>query len=162
MKNRVGWMFWGCFAGSEKSPCLFWKREWKSIDSQEYCEKIVPLIDGMVSMRPWLSLMQDNAPARKVASTMEDMNQRPIQPIFWLANSPDLNPIEAVWNRMKDYIQRHHPNLGCGKQRTQDSLRSIAKEAWDSVSSKDLVRLIQRMPSRFQDVIDADGVPTRY
>ncbi|VDB89448.1 Bgt-51220 [Blumeria graminis f. sp. tritici] len=113
-------------------------------------------------MRLWLSVMQDNAPAHTAGSTMEDMRQRLIQPIFWPANSPDLNPIEAVWNRMKDYIQRRHPNLGCGKQRTRDSFLKIVKEAWDSVSSEDLVRLTQSMPARCQAVIDADGGLTRY
>ncbi|VCU39459.1 Bgt-50181 [Blumeria graminis f. sp. tritici] len=116
----------------------------------------------MVSMRSWLSVMQNNAPANTAAITMEDMSQRLVQPILWSANSLDLNPIEAVWNKMKDYIQRHHPNLGCGKQRTQDSLRNIVKEAWDSVSSEDLVRLIQSMPARCQAVVDVDGGPTRY
>ena len=93
---------------------------------------------------------------------MEDMSQRLIQPIFWPANLPDLNPIEAVWNKMKHYIQRHHPNPGCGKQRYQDSLCKVVKEVWDSVSSADLVRLIQSMPVRCQAVVDADGGPTRY
>ncbi|VCU40576.1 Bgt-50956 [Blumeria graminis f. sp. tritici] len=116
----------------------------------------------MVLMRPWLSVMQDNAPSRTAASTMEDMSQRLIQPIFWLANSPDLNPIEAFWNRMKDYIQHHCPNLGGGKQRTHDSLRKIVKEVWDSVSSEDHLRLIQSMPAGCQAVIDADRGPTRY
>ena len=89
-------MFWGCFAGPEKDPCLFWEKERGSINSQNYCEEIVPLIDGLVSMRPWLSVMQDNASSHTAASTIEDMSQRLIQPIFWPANSPDLNPIEAV------------------------------------------------------------------
>ncbi|VCU39878.1 Bgt-50712 [Blumeria graminis f. sp. tritici] len=84
----------------------------------------------MVSMRPLLSVMQDNAPAYTAAVKMEDMSQRLIQLIFWPANLPDLNPIEAIWNKMKDYIQRHHPNLGCGKQFTQDSLCNIVKETW--------------------------------
>ncbi|VDB89020.1 Bgt-51972 [Blumeria graminis f. sp. tritici] len=73
-------------------------------------------------MRSWNSVMQDNAHAHTAASAMEDMSQRLIQHIFWRANSPDLNPNEAVWTRMKDYIQPHHPNLGCGKQRTRDSI----------------------------------------
>ncbi|VCU39529.1 Bgt-50478 [Blumeria graminis f. sp. tritici] len=63
---------------------------------------------------------------------------------------------------MKDCTQRHHPNLGCGKQRTLDSLCNILKEAWDSVSSEDLVRLIQSMPARCQAMINADEGPTRY
>ncbi|VCU40652.1 Bgt-50154 [Blumeria graminis f. sp. tritici] len=63
---------------------------------------------------------------------------------------------------MKDNIQLHHLNLGCGKQRTQDVLRKIVKEAWDSVSSEDFVRLTQCMPARYQALIDADGGPTRY
>ncbi|SZF00236.1 unnamed protein product [Blumeria hordei] len=92
---------------------------------------------------------------------MEDMSQRLIQSIFWPSNSPDLNLIEAVWNRMKDYIQRHHPNLGGGKQRNPDGFRNIVKEAWDSVSAEDLVRLIDIMPARCQAVKDADGGPTR-
>ncbi|VDB94937.1 Bgt-51142 [Blumeria graminis f. sp. tritici] len=69
-------MFWSCFVGPENSLCLLWEKEWESINSQKYCEKIVPLIDGMVSMRPWLSVMQDNAPTHTAAITMEDMSQR--------------------------------------------------------------------------------------
>ncbi|SZF05092.1 unnamed protein product [Blumeria hordei] len=93
---------------------------------------------------------------------MEEMSQKLIQPIIWPANPPDLNPIEAVWDRMKNYIQLHHPNLGDGKQRTLDSLRKILKEAWNSLSPEDLVRLTESQPARFQAVTDADGRTTRY
>ncbi|VCU39532.1 Bgt-50483 [Blumeria graminis f. sp. tritici] len=116
----------------------------------------------MVSMILWLPVMQENAPAHAATSTMEDMSQVLIQPISWPANSPDLNPIEAIWSRMKGHIQRQHPNMGCGKQRTPDSLCNILKEAWDSVYSEDLVRLIHRMPVRCHAMINADEGPTRY
>ncbi|SZF03034.1 unnamed protein product [Blumeria hordei] len=56
---------------------------------------------------------------------MEDVSQKLVQPIFWPANSPDLNLIKVDWNRMKDYIQRQQPNLGGGKQPTPDILRNI-------------------------------------
>ncbi|SZE99966.1 unnamed protein product [Blumeria hordei] len=111
----------------------------------------------MVSMRPWLSVMEDNASDHVAARTMEDMSQRLIHVIFWPANPPDINPIEAVWDRMKDCIQRHHPSLSGIKQRAQGSLCKMVKKARDSVSREDLVRLIESMPARCQAVIYVDG-----
>ena len=115
----------------------------------------------MVSMGLSLIVIQDNAPAYTAASTIGEMSQRQICHIFWPINSPNLNPTEAVWDVMKDYIQQNHLSGGGGKRRSQDSLRKILKEAWDSLSSEDLVRLIESMPSRFQGLKDADGGPTK-
>lgn len=141
-------MFWGSFAGSEKGLCLFWEKEVGNIDSEGYCQRIVPLIHEMISLRPGLFVMQDNAPAHTSAKTTEDLRERHIRPISLPANSPDLNPKEAVWDMMKNYIQQNYPSVGGGKQRSQVSLRQIVKEAWDSVSPEDLLRLLESMPSR--------------
>ncbi|CAJ2665171.1 unnamed protein product [Trifolium pratense] len=100
----------------KKVPVYFGRKNGGTIDSENYCQKIVPLIDGMVSMRPWLSVMQDNAPPHAAARTMEEMGDRVITPISWPPNSPDLNPIEAVWDNMKNYIQLNYPSLGSGRK----------------------------------------------
>ncbi|POS85925.1 hypothetical protein EPUL_000937 [Erysiphe pulchra] len=115
----------------------------------------------VVSMQPWLSVMQDNAPPHSAAKTMEEMEERAIAPISWPPKSPDLNPIEAVWDSMKEYIQFNYPSLGGGKKRCQVKLRLVVKEAWDSMPSEYFVKLIETMPSRCQ-VIAADGGPTKY
>lgn len=107
-------------------------------------------------------VMQDNAPPHAAARTMEEMGERAITPIPWPPNSPDLNPIEAVWDFMKNYIQLNYPSLGSGKNRSRDKLRLVVKEAWDSVSSEYFVKLIETMPARCKAVIDADGGPTKY
>ncbi|KAI0993491.1 hypothetical protein K3495_g14693 [Podosphaera aphanis] len=96
-------MFWGSFAGIEEGPCLFWEKKWGSITSESYSQRIVPLIDGMVTMRPWVSVMQDNAPSYSATGTIEEFQERFITPIDWSPYSPDLNPIEHVWDSMKDY-----------------------------------------------------------
>ena len=90
------------------------------------------------------------------------MSQREIELILWPPNSPHLNPIEAVWHRMKDCIQRRYPNVGGGKQRTQDTPGKMVKEAWHYVSPEDLVRPIESIPARSQAVVDAYRGPTRY
>lgn len=51
-QRKKGWMFWGCFAGYEKGPGLFWEKDWGSINSQSYADHTVPLIHG------WLQLQQ--------------------------------------------------------------------------------------------------------
>ena len=155
-------MFWGSFAGSEKGPSLFWEKEWKTIDSEKYCSKILPLIDGMVSMRPWLFGMQNNAPAHVSERTIKEFQERYTDPIDWPPYSPDLNPIEAVWDKMKDCVQEGYPSLGRGKQRTHDELRAIVQEAWNSVPDEYLDDLIDSMPERCRAVLEADRGPTKY
>ena len=63
---------------------------------------------------------------------------------------------------MKNYIQFHFPDLGAGRQRSQDELRLIVKEAWDNVSPEDLLGLIETIPARCQIVLDANGGHTRF
>ena len=59
-------MFWGSFHGNIKGPCLFWEKEWGSINSQSCCGWIVPIIDGYMRLMKndnyHLQLMQDGAP----------------------------------------------------------------------------------------------------
>ena len=162
IRKKRGWMFWGCFSGVEKGPCLFWEKEWGSINKESYCERIIPLIYGWLRLYPELHFMQDNAPGHSAAYTMAELSERGVIPIKWPAFSPDLNPIEAVWNLMKDYIERHYPDLESGKQLLYDKLREVVREAWDSISIDDLRELIDSMPERCQAVIDADSGHTKY
>lgn len=73
--------------------------------------------------------MQDNTPPHKTGHTMPEFTGRNISYFMWPRYSPDLSPIEFVWNFLKDYMQRHYPELGQGRHRGQ--YRQIVREAWD-------------------------------
>ena len=162
LRKDLGWMFWGCIAGTEQGASLFWEKEWGTITSDTYSQKIVPLIHGMVPMKPQLSVMQDNAPAHTSAVTMNELRERSIITNNWPPFSPDLNPIEHVWGSMKDYIQYHYPRLDGGRQRSHDELRDIVKEAWDDATKPEkLEKLIRSMHRRCEAVIRARG-PTKF
>ena len=104
LRERVpsgpGWMFWGSFFGNEKGPCLFWEKEWGTISSASYTNRVVPLIDGMVTMSrdhgSYLIVMQDSAPSHRSLLTIEELHERGIFPIDWPPYSPDLNLIEQL------------------------------------------------------------------
>jgi transposase len=155
--KKKGWMFWGSFNGATKGPCLFWEKEWGSINQQTYCERIVPLIHGRIRMNPHLQLMQDGAPGHAAGDAKQELEERGISVIFWPAYSPDLNPIETVWNQMKDYIQDKFP-----EKLSYDQLRNAVREAWDTITVRQLGELIDSMRERCQAVIDANGMHTKF
>jgi hypothetical protein len=106
--------------------------------------------------------MQDGAPSHSAAYTIDQLQERGIEPIFWPAFSPDLNPIETVWNKMKDWIELHHLDLPAGKQRSYEQLRQIVKEAWEAIPEETLRRLVEGMRDRCEAVIMAEGGHTKY
>ena len=136
---------------------MFWEKDWGSINQQSYCEHIVPLIHGWIRLHPELSLMQDGAPGHAAKATIEELSERGIRVIWWPAFSLDLNPIEKVWDEMKDWIQNNYP-----EKLSYDELRGAVMAAWDHIPTEFLSDLIDSMPTRCQAVIDADGRHTKY
>ena len=166
-RRPPGWMFWGCFHGNTKGISLFWEKDWGSISKETYCARTLPLIDGYLR---WLALpenggytnftfMHDNAPGHAARITREDMAERGITLIFWPAFSPDLNPIETIWKKMKDWLDDHFSHED---KVPYDVLRARVQEAWDIISEDMLEELMNTMPARCQAVIDAQGGHTRW
>lgn len=154
-------MFWGSFFGTQKGPILVWEKKWGTMTSKSYCEHILPLIKMAKESNPSLLLMQDGAACHASQSTMEVLHAEGIEPIVWPPFSPDLNPIESIWNSMKNYIQAYHPEVEMGRQLPSAMLKRAIIEAWDSINSAELGRLIASMSGRCQAVIEANGGPTR-
>ncbi|KAE9380210.1 hypothetical protein N431DRAFT_310136, partial [Stipitochalara longipes BDJ] len=76
----------------------------------------------------------------------------------WPPCSPDLNPIEMIWDDMKDYIQEHYPKVHSSYKK----LRAAVQEAWDSITHERIRELVRSMKDRCQAVIDAEGWHTKY
>jgi hypothetical protein len=106
-----------------------------------------------------LILMQDNAPAHTAATTMCDLQERQIEVMVWPPYSPDLNPIEWVWNWMKDYQDQTYGGSVAGPEKEGRQIM----EAWEqAVTVERLVQLVDQMPGRIEAVIAAGGGQTRY
>ena len=75
----------------------------------------------------------------------------------WPGNSPDLNPIENLWSRMKKQL---------ANRPTPSSLAILKQEItklWCERTSVEYCRaLVKSMPKRMQQVIDCQGEMTKY
>ena len=74
--------------------------------------------------------------------------------MFWPARSPDLNPMENVWERVVldwDKVKEHQP----------DGLDRHVKDVWEVLRSPEGVEfcasLVDSMPERLRDIVAAKG-----
>ena len=124
---------------------------------ESYIEHIIPVLDDWLQQHPELKFMQDGAPGHKGGMTQTEITRRCMPMISWPPYSPDLNPIETIWDRMKDYIQDNFP-----ERMVYDQLRRAVQEAWDSITTDQLKELMDGMHDRCQAVIDANGNQISY
>ncbi|QSZ32796.1 hypothetical protein DSL72_002375 [Monilinia vaccinii-corymbosi] len=158
-RKKRGWMFWGCFSGkAEKGPGIFWEKEWGTIIAQSYQEYTVPIIDGWMRLHLGHLFMQDGAPGHAAKATLGELLERHIIKIYWPPFSPDLNPIENVWNWMKEWLFNHYPT----NKLSYDQLRQAVKEAWDTVEEEYLLQLLRSIRTRCQAIIDANSMYISY
>ncbi len=98
---------------------------------------------------------QDLAPAHTAKGTKSWFNDHGVTMLDWPANSPDLNPIENLWDIVKRKMRDTRPN-------NADDLKATVKETWASIPPQQCHKLITSMPRRIEAVIKAKGAPTKY
>ena len=98
---------------------------------------------------------QDNDPKLTAKSVKMWFNAKKINVLEWPEQSPDLNPIENLWEEVDRNINRSTAtNL--------DRLWVEIKAVWDAITPELCQKLISSMGCRRQAVIDSKGYPTKY
>lgn len=102
-------------------------------------------------------LMQDNARPHTAAIVSEYLREVEIDVLPWPARSPDLNPIEHVWDKLGKQVKQRDPtptNIG--------DLKRVLEEEWNRIPQDFIDNLIKSMPRRLQAVLTARGGNTKY
>lgn len=75
----------------------------------------------------------------------------------WPSQSPDLNPIEHLWNLLKRRIEKQEE-----RAKGVHELWDKAAEEWEKITVEECRRLIESMPRRLKEVIRKKGGNTKY
>ncbi len=99
----------------------------------------------------------DNDPKHTARSTREWLKENSIKVLDWPAQSPDMNPIEHLWQHLKQQLAQYkEPPKG-----VQELWERIEKVR-EAIEPDFCARLIESMPARIAVVIEAKGGHTKW
>ena len=147
-------MIWGCISGDDKGMLV---RVRGTMNQFQYLDVLEnAMIPSAWSMRGLnFRFMHDNAPCHKAKLISNWMREENIQCEEWPPQSPDLNPIENIWDYMETKLEKM-PST------TVSELWETLQEIWRSIPSEVILNLVRSMPRRVQAVLKAKGGHTKY
>jgi len=75
----------------------------------------------------------------------------------WPAQSPDLNPIEHLWNEIDRRLRQLPDNIT-----SAEDLWNKIQLMWSQMDTDFCLKLIDTMPQRIKDVLKANGGYTKW
>ncbi|KAL0199191.1 hypothetical protein M9458_007731, partial [Cirrhinus mrigala] len=148
-------MVWGAMSAAGVGPLCFIKGRVNAASYQEILEHfMLPSAEKLYGDEDFI-FQHDLAPAHSAKTTGKWFTDHGITVLNWPANSPDLNPIENLWDIVKRKLRDARPN-------TLDELKAAIEASWASITPQRCHRLIASMPRRIEAVISAKGFPTKY
>jgi hypothetical protein len=152
---------WQASIGHEKEV----KPKGNAMSQKYYVERLLPVYcnalqklraEGGSCPTDWL-LQEDGDPSHGIrkhglASMYKEANWIPS--IVHPPQSPDLNPIEGVWNILKPRVRKR-------EWHTLEELKEVIQDEWSKITMEEVRARIMEMPARCKKVIASGGKPIR-
>jgi hypothetical protein len=159
MKHPVSVMIWGCMARDGIGRLQVMQG---NVNARQYIDTVLErklfqsARDIFGQENPDFIFQQDGAPCHTAKICKNWFVEKGVNVLEWPGNSPDLNPIENLWSRLKRLVSAKRPS-------NKNALIAAIVECWFHViTQEDLQRLVDSMPRRCKAVIAASGYPTKY
>ena len=146
-------MIWGSFAGSRVGNL---HRVTGTLNQKGYHSILqhYAIPSGLRLFGLGFILQQDNDPkhtSRRCQNYLRRKEQDGrLQIMEWPAQSPDLNPIELVWDELDRKVKAKQPT-------SATHLWELLQQCWEELSKQYLISIVERMPRVCSAVISAKG-----
>lgn len=115
---------------------------------------LLPSVQKLGLTSPWV-FQQDNDPKHTAKIVKEWLLYRTPKQLNSPPQSPDLNPIEHLWEVLDRNIRKRPIT-------SKQGLRAALTEEWAKISPDVTKNLVSSVPRRLAAVIKARGGPTKY
>lgn len=126
------------------------------MDKYIYCNILKMELMGTIQMQGLeedeVIFQHDNDPKHTAHYIVDWLRVQKFQPIGHLSQSPDLNPIEHLWNEVDCCLRRSKK-----KPTNKSDLWEKIQEIWYNIEPNVVRKLIYSMPKRAHDVYQARG-----
>ena len=151
-------MIWGCMLWD--GPGFACKIDGK-MDGDLYVkildEELTQSINYYGYTKDDIIFQQDNDPKHTCKKAKEWFDDHEYNVMVWPANSPDLNPIEHLWEHLKRQLAGYEQS----PKGVLELWERIEKE-WNASPASTCQTLIESMPRRVEAVLKAKGGYTKY
>ena len=147
-------MFWAGISMHTKTDAVVVNG---NLNARRYQDQIItPVIIPHIRANRGMTLVQDNAPCHTARTTQQMLQNNSIRMLPWHARSPDLNPIEHVWDQLK------RENRDLPQHVNQWAHANVVVQVWRRIPQRKLQDYIGSMRARCNTVIVARGGHTKY
>lgn len=149
-------MVWGGIGLNHRTPL---HRIQGTLTGIRYRDEILrPIaIPALQAMGQGAILQDDNARPHRARVVDDFLQQQHVIRLDWPARSPDLSPIEHLWDALGRRVRDHQP-----PPNNVDELFNILDQGWQAIPQLTLRTLIQSMRQRCNDCFLANGGHTRF
>ncbi len=152
-------MFWGYFSKYGTGPLVSIQG---TMNQTEYIsvlkEELIPEFNKAKRSIPGVwRLMQDNAPCHTARAVKAFLRQERIEIIEWPPYSPDLNPIENLWQWIKRKLETEYPVCNSAEE-----IEARIFEIWNTITPELCSAYCANYHKRLLEVIAANGGYTTY
>jgi transposase len=154
-----GVMVWGCFTWNCLGPLI---RLEGAVNSRKYIDEVlephlIPFMKSFGEEMDEYEFQQDNASVHTSKMTMSFFENSEISVMNWPGQSPDLNPIEHLWDELERRIRKREP-----PPKNERELATFLQEEWEKIPPSIYQNLVLSMNKRVAAVLKAGGYATKY
>ena len=147
--------FWGSLSYHAMGPLVAFDG---SVTHQTYINEILEeYVVPEPKEDPALIFQHDNVPSHKAKKVTEFLKEKKITVLDWPPQSPDLSPIELIWNNLKMKLKSKKP-----RPRSAEDMANTIWKLWGEITDEERQKTADTFRGKLEECVRVAGFPVKY